>query len=264
MNTPIPIQRAAPFLRFLRTQRPVALSSVACQTASVRRASHLRKARFNASTNALAPVSFPAPSPQSSTKNSALRSAWHHSNRHSVAALSPDILPSASETRGTTTCTFSAQTCLRFLDCAHWLSFFPCYVPLIPVDCIPDEGVHQRNVNKDRSQPPKVLVIGSVKDVADSASQVQFSGEAFLHIDSRGEASLLPACFHTPCTSLRKPPARVWRSTAHDDLPRRAPSHKGTAAPAPSPRDVKPKRYAPVTPLRQGQGVRPPCDGVWR
>ena len=32
----------------------------------------------------------------------------------------------------------------------------------IPVDCIPDEGVRQRNVSKDRSQSPMVLVIGRV------------------------------------------------------------------------------------------------------
>jgi len=64
--------------------------------------------------------------------------------------------------------------------------------PLIPVYCIPDEGVRQRNVSEDRSHPPKVLVVGSVKNVAYSASRVQFTREAVLHIDSRGEASLLP------------------------------------------------------------------------
>jgi hypothetical protein len=69
--------------------------------------------------------------------------------------------------------------------------------PLIPVDCIPYEGVRQRNVSEDRSQPPKVLVSGSVKDVADSAS-VQFMREAVLHIDSRGEASLLPCLLPPP------------------------------------------------------------------
>ena len=50
--------------------------------------------------------------------------------------------------------------------------------PLIPVYCIPDEGVRQRNVSEDRSHPPKVLVIRSVKDVAYSASRVQFTREA--------------------------------------------------------------------------------------
>eukprot|EP00290_Baffinella_frigidus_P007863 CAMPEP_0180120092 /NCGR_PEP_ID=MMETSP0986-20121125/2332_1 /TAXON_ID=697907 /ORGANISM="non described non described, Strain CCMP2293" /LENGTH=59 /DNA_ID=CAMNT_0022059139 /DNA_START=1 /DNA_END=176 /DNA_ORIENTATION=- len=41
---------------------PVALAAVALQTANVRRASHLRKARFDASTSALAPLSASATS----------------------------------------------------------------------------------------------------------------------------------------------------------------------------------------------------------
>ena len=61
--------------------------------------------------------------------------------------------------------------------------------PPIPVACIPDEGARQRIVSEDMSHPPKDLAINNV---ADSASRVQFTREAVLHTDSRGEASLLP------------------------------------------------------------------------
>ena len=128
-NTPISGASAAPFLRgprclTTRTPGPVTLAAVAHQTSSARRASHLRKARFDASNNAHAPLSDLAPSPQSFTKNSASRSACHQANIHSDAALSPGILPSVSETKGTTTCSFSAQACLSFLNCARWPSLF--------------------------------------------------------------------------------------------------------------------------------------------
>ena len=78
---------------------------------------------------------------------------------------------------------------------------------LILVYCIPDEGVRQRDVSEDRSHPPKVLVIGSVKDVADSASRVQFTWQAVLHIDSRGEASLPPFLLPHPLHFILCQPA---------------------------------------------------------
>ena len=68
--------------------------------------------------------------------------------------------------------------------------------PLIPVDCIPYERVRQSNVGEDRSHLPKV--IGSLKNVSDSASRVQFTREAVLHNDARGEASLLPCLLPHP------------------------------------------------------------------
>ena len=62
----------------LSTRPPsVALAAVARQTGNVRRASHRRKACFDASTNALSLLPDPAPSPQSPTKNSASSTAWH-------------------------------------------------------------------------------------------------------------------------------------------------------------------------------------------
>ena len=64
------------------TPGPVALAAVARQTANDRRASHRRRARVDASTNALLPLSASAPSFQSSTKNSVSCTAWHQANRH--------------------------------------------------------------------------------------------------------------------------------------------------------------------------------------
>ena len=71
-NTSISGKRAAPFLQYprfwtTRTPGPVALAAVARQPASVRRASHLRKARFDASTSTLDPLHVPAKSLHSST-----------------------------------------------------------------------------------------------------------------------------------------------------------------------------------------------------
>jgi hypothetical protein len=49
--------------------------------------------RFDASTNALLPLSAPAPFPQSSTKNSVSCTAWNQANGHSVRALYPCHTP---------------------------------------------------------------------------------------------------------------------------------------------------------------------------
>ena len=68
MNTPGSGKVAAPFLwdsQFLatRTPGPVALAAVARQPDNGRRVFHRRRARFDASTNALLPLSAPARCP---------------------------------------------------------------------------------------------------------------------------------------------------------------------------------------------------------
>ena len=183
-------KRAAPFLldpRFMKTRTPgpVALAAVTRQTVNDRRASLLRKARFDASSSApsphlgsrgwerrdapspppprapppqpqdafpllqptralhayllgvgdpdhddlessvLVPLSVPAPSPHTSTQISASSPGWHQANQHSVAALSPDILPGVSETKGATARSFCTHACLRLLICARRHRFFP-------------------------------------------------------------------------------------------------------------------------------------------
>ena len=93
---------------------------------------------------------------------------------------------------------------LHLCSLTHTLSLVG--TSLLPVDRIPDEGVCQRNVCKDRCQPPKIVLIWSVENVADPTCGVKLSREATHHIDPRCETSLLsglPAPHHAQPAPFR-------------------------------------------------------------
>ena len=166
-----------------RKSKPAALAAVTRHTADVRHASHRWRARFDASTNALLPLSASAPSPQSCSKNSVSCTVWYQANRRSV------IPQRSRHERHVIALRPRVFETLRLCSLAQTLSLVG--TPLLPVDRIPNEGVRQRNVCEKRCQTPPTLVIWSVENVADPTRGVKLSREAVRRINPRCENSLL-------------------------------------------------------------------------